>query len=61
MSSFSVFIILSPHLPKPSKKDFVQYIPLNMVVPGGGGGGGGGGRPAAGKPARAARKRRSAT
>ncbi len=46
--AFFIFIILSPHLPKPSRKGLVHYIPLNMVVPGGGGGGG---RPAAGKPA----------
>lgn len=37
-----LLIILSPHFPKPSKKDFIQYIPLNMVGPGGGGPGGGG-------------------
>jgi TonB family protein len=49
--AFFVFILLSPHLPKPSRKGLVHYIPLNMVAPGGGGGGGGGGRPAAGKPA----------
>jgi len=48
--AFFIFVLLSPHLPKPSRKGLVHYIPLNMVVPGGGGGGGGG-RPAAGKPA----------
>jgi TonB family protein len=35
-----VLIVVSPHFPKPSKKQFIQYIPLNMVGPGGGGGGG---------------------
>jgi TonB family protein len=47
---FLLFIVLSPHLPKPSRKGLVHYIPLNMVVAGGGGGGGSG-RPAVGKPA----------
>jgi len=37
-------IIASPHLPKPSSKGVIHYIPLNFVgTPGGGGGGGGGG------------------
>lgn len=55
--AFFVFILVSPHLPKPSRKGLVHYIPLNMVVPGGGGGGGGGGgTPAAGKPAPPAKK-----
>ena len=57
--AFLVFILLSPHLPKPSRKGLVHYIPLNMVVAGGGGGGGdrgGGGTPAAGKPAPPAKK-----
>jgi TonB family protein len=50
--AFFLFIILSPHLPRPSRTGLIHYIPLNMVVAGGGGGGGGGtGRPAAGKPA----------
>jgi TonB family protein len=58
---FFVFIVLSPHLPKPSRRGLVHYIPLNMVVPGGGGGGGGGrgggtGKPAAAKPAPPAKK-----
>jgi TonB family protein len=35
-------IIASPHLPKPSSKGVIHYIPLNFVgSPGGGGGGGG--------------------
>jgi len=38
-----LLIVLSPHFPKSSKKDFIQYIPLNMVGPGGDGSGGGGG------------------
>ncbi len=46
---FFLFILLSPHLPKPSRKGLIHYIPLNMVVAGGGGGGSG--KPAAGKPA----------
>lgn len=34
-------IIASPHLPKPSSKGVIHYIPLNFVgTPGGGGGGG---------------------
>lgn len=41
---FFLFIVLSPHLPKSSKKGFIQYIPLNMVGPGGGGGDGGASR-----------------
>jgi TonB family protein len=55
--AFFLFIVLSPHLPKPSRKGLIHYIPLNMVIAGGGGGGGGGtGRPAAGKPAPPAKK-----
>jgi TonB family protein len=55
--AFFLFIILSPHLPRPSRTGLIHYIPLNMVVAGGGGGGGGGtGRPAAGKPAPPAKK-----
>jgi TonB family protein len=54
-AAFLVFILVSPHLPKPARKGLIHYIPLNMVVAGGGGGGGGrgggGGTPAAGKPA----------
>jgi TonB family protein len=42
-----LLIVLSPHFPKPSKKGFIQYIPLNMVGPGGDGSGGGGIRPQA--------------
>lgn len=38
---FFILIFLSPHLPKPSRKGMIQYIPLNMVGPGGGGGGSG--------------------
>jgi len=53
--AFFLFIFLSPHLPKPSRRGLVHYIPLNMVVAGGGGGGGRGG-PAAGKPAPPAKK-----
>jgi len=52
---FFVFIILSPHLPRPSRTGLIHYIPLNMVVSGGGGGGGSG-RLAAGKPAPPAKK-----
>ncbi|HCS47017.1 MAG TPA: hypothetical protein DIW61_01640 [Candidatus Aminicenantes bacterium] len=52
---FFLFIILSPHLPRPSRTGLIHYIPLNMVVSGGGGGGGSG-RPAAGKPAPPAKK-----
>jgi TonB family protein len=48
--AFLLFIFISPHLPKPSRKGLIHYIPLDMVVAGGGGGGGGG-KPAAGKPA----------
>jgi len=46
--AFLVLIIVSPHLPRPSRKGLIHYIPLNMVVAGGGGGrgGGGGGRTA---------------
>lgn len=47
--AFLVLIILSPHLPRPSRKGLVHYIPLDMVV--GGGGGGGGGRGGGGGPA----------
>jgi len=59
--AFLLFILISPHLPKPSRKGLIHYIPLNMVVAGGGGGGGGrggggGGTPAAGKPAPPAKK-----
>jgi TonB family protein len=55
---FLIFILVSPHLPKPSRKGLIHYIPLDMVVAGGGGGGGGGrgGKPAAGKPAAPAKK-----
>lgn len=49
--AFFLFIILSPHLPRPSRTGLIHYIPLNMVVAAGGGGGGGTGKPAAGKPA----------
>jgi protein TonB len=35
-----LLIVLSPHFPRPSKKGFIQYIPLNMVGPAGGGTGG---------------------
>ncbi|HUU36748.1 MAG TPA: cell envelope integrity protein TolA [Candidatus Desulfaltia sp.] len=41
--AFLVLIIISPHLPRPSRKGLIHYIPLDMVVAGGGGGGGGGG------------------
>ena len=44
---FLLLIIVAPHLPRPSRKGLIHYIPLDMVVAGGGGGGGGrGGRPA---------------
>jgi len=42
-----LLIVLSPHFPKSSRKEFIQYIPLNMVGPGGDGSGGGGGSRAA--------------
>jgi TonB family protein len=35
-----LIILVSPTLPKSSKKGMIQYIPLNFVTPGGGGGGG---------------------
>jgi len=54
--AFVLFIFFSPHLPKPSRKGLIHYIPLNMVVAGGGGGGGGTGKPAAVKPAPPAKK-----
>lgn len=48
-------IISSPHLPKPSSKGVIHYIPLNFVgSPGGGGRGGGGGAKAAPKASLAA-------
>jgi TonB family protein len=47
--AFLVLIIISPHLPRPSRKGLVHYIPLNMVVAGGGGGGRGGSRGRAAK------------
>jgi len=47
--AFLVLIIISPHLPRPSRKGLIHYIPLDMVVAGGGGGGGGGGRRPAAK------------
>jgi TonB family protein len=59
---FVLFILVSPHFPRPSRKGLIHYIPLNMVVAGGGGGGGrgggggGSGSPAAGKPAPPAKK-----
>jgi TonB family protein len=40
-----LLILVSPILPKSSKKEMVQYIPLSFVTPGGGGGGGSGGTP----------------
>ncbi|MBN2409542.1 MAG: TonB family protein [Candidatus Aminicenantes bacterium] len=46
--AFLLLIVVSPHLPRPSRKGLIHYIPLDMVVGGGGGGrGGGGGGPAA--------------
>jgi TonB family protein len=48
-------IIVSPHLPKPSSKGVIHYIPLNFVgSPGGGGRGGGSGGQAAPKASLAA-------
>ncbi len=44
---FLFLIVLAPHLPRPSRKGLIHYIPLDMVVAGGGGGGSGGGQPAA--------------
>jgi TonB family protein len=41
-----LLILVSPSLPKSSKKGMIHYIPLNFVSPGGGGGGGGGTPPA---------------
>jgi len=40
-----LLILVSPSLPKSSKKGMVQYIPLTFVGPGGGGGGASGGGP----------------
>jgi len=58
--AFLVFIVISPHVPKPSRKGLVHYIPLDMGVAGGGGGGrgsgGGGGAPGAAKPAPPAKR-----
>lgn len=45
-----IFILVSPSLPKPSKKGMIHYIPLNMVTFGGGGGGGDGKPAGAGPP-----------
>lgn len=44
-----LLILVSPTLPKSSKKGMIHYIPLSFVAPGGGGGGGG--TPPAGPPA----------
>jgi len=38
-----LLILVSPSLPKSSKKGMIHYIPLNLVAPGGGAGRGGGG------------------
>ena len=46
-----IFILVSPTLPKPSRKGMVQYVPIDLIAPGGGGGGGRSGAAAAGKPA----------
>jgi protein TonB len=53
--AFLLFVFVSPHLPKPSRKGLIHYIPLNMVVAGGGSGGRGG-KPAAEKPSPPAKK-----
>jgi TonB family protein len=48
--AFLLLIVISPHLPRQSRRGLIHYIPLNMVVAGGGGGGrGGGGRAAKAK------------
>jgi TonB family protein len=48
-----LLILVSPTLPKSSKKGMIHYIPLNFVAPGGGGGGA---KSPAGPPAIAAKK-----
>lgn len=40
-----VFLIVSPHLPKPSRRGMIHYVNI-YSLPGGGGGGGGGGETA---------------
>lgn len=54
-----ILILVSPHLPRPSKKGLVQYVPINLLAGGGGGSGGSGGRrgaPAVSKPSPLAKK-----
>jgi TonB family protein len=45
-----IFILISPSLPRPSRKGMIHYVPIDLLGPGGGGGGGRGAA-AAGKPA----------
>jgi TonB family protein len=53
-----VLIVVSPHLPKPSRKGLVHYVPINLIAGGGGGGGSGGrrGAPAVSKAAAPSKK-----
>lgn len=53
-----ILILVSPSLPRSSKKGMIHYIPMSFVSPGGGSGSGGGGRTAAkvSKPAPAKRE-----
>jgi len=44
-----IIILVSPSLPRPSRKGMIQYVPIDLLAPGGGGGGSG--AAAAGKPA----------
>lgn len=46
-----IFILISPSLPRPSRKGMIQYVPIDLLAPGGGGGRGGSAAGAAGKPA----------
>ncbi|MEW5899911.1 MAG: TonB family protein [Acidobacteriota bacterium] len=50
-----ILILISPHLPKPSRKGLVHYVPINLVA-GGGGSGGRRGAPAVSKPVPPAKK-----
>jgi TonB family protein len=45
-----IFILISPSLPKPSRRGMIHYVPIDLLAPGGGAGGGRSGA-AAGKPA----------
>ncbi len=49
-----ILVLVSPHLPRPSRKGLVHYVPINLLAGGSGGSGGSGGRrgaPAVSKPA----------